>query len=117
MRPSPAYGAIERSPYESYPPVARALAAGATVDPADLRILGEYLDDPAIPAWALRRIITQHLPASETVLAKGTRRNGFIWARDGEQLLASTPDDQEPRPTAAILPTICTRSAVAPRPD
>lgn len=103
--------------YQSYPPVARALAAGATADPADLRIVGEYLNDPAIPAWALRRIITQHLPASETALAKATRRDGFSWARDGEQLLASTPGDQEPRPTVAILPTICTRSAVAPHPD
>lgn len=103
--------------YQSYPPVARALAAGATADPADLRILREYLEDPAIPAWALRRIITEHLPASEPALAKATRRDGFIWAHDGEQLLASAPGDQEPRPTVAILPTICTRSAVAPRPD
>lgn len=97
--------------YQSYPPVARALAAGATADLADLRILREYLNDPAIPTWALRRIITEHLPASETALATATRRNGFTWAHDGEQLLASAPGDQEPRPTVAILPTICLRSA------
>jgi len=102
--------------YQSYPPVARALAAGPAADPADLRILREYLADPAIPAWTLRRIITEHLPASEAALAKATSRNGFLWAHDGEQLLASTPGDQEPRPTVAILPTICTRSAVEPRP-
>lgn len=50
-------------------------------------------------------------------LASSTGRNDFIWAHDGEQLLASAPGDQEPMPTVAILPTICTRSAVASRPE
>jgi hypothetical protein len=70
-----------------------------------------YLEDPDIPAWTLRRIVAEHLPAAEAALATATRRPDFIWVRDGEQLLASAPGDQEPTPTLAILPSICAESA------
>jgi hypothetical protein len=97
--------------YQSYPAVARALAAGAAAEPSDLSVVSAYLEDPDIPAWTLRRIVAEHLPAAEAALATATRWPDFIWVRDGEQLLASAPGDQEPMPTLAILPSICTESA------
>jgi len=97
--------------YQSYPPVARALTAGADAGSADLRVLRDYLNDPGIPAWALRRIVTKHLPTAEAALATAIRRPDFNWVRDGEQLLSSSPGDREPMPTLAILPSICTEFA------
>lgn len=94
--------------YQAYPPVARALTAGAGADPDDLAFLRDYLDDPGIPAWALRRIVTEHLPAAEGALAVALRRPAFSWQHDGERLLASSAGDQQPMPTIAILPSICT---------
>jgi len=66
-----------------------------------------YLDDSGVSAWVLRRIITDRLPAAEGAIACATARSRFDWSRDGEQLLASTPGDQEPTVTVAIMPSIC----------
>lgn len=93
--------------YRDFSGVARALETGVDADPDDLDLLRGYLDDSGVPAWVLRRIITDRLPAAEEAIARATARSDFDWSRDGEQLLASTPGDQEPTVTMAILPSLC----------
>jgi hypothetical protein len=93
--------------YRDFPGVSRALESGAEADPADLELLSGYLADPGVPAWLLRRIVTDHLPAAEAALRRALGRRGFSWKRDGERLLASSPGSHEPTVTLAILPSLC----------
>lgn len=92
--------------YRDFVGVTHALESGADADPADLDLLRGYLDDPGVPSWLLRRLITDRLPAAEAALARALARPDFDWLRDGEPLLASTPGDDEPTVTLAIVPTL-----------
>lgn len=96
--------------YRDFDRVARALDAGSAADPGDLEVLRGCLDDDSVPAWALRRMITDRLPSSEPALAKLLRRHCFDWDRDGERLLTSLPGEVEPAIGLAVLPSICRSS-------
>ncbi len=96
--------------YLDYPAVARALSAGTDADPGDLDLLRGYLDDPAVPAWLMRRVVEEHLPTADAALARATGRTGFSWERDGDQLLLDSEGDQVPRVPMAILPAMCVPS-------
>jgi hypothetical protein len=93
--------------YRGFVSVARALESGATAAPDDLDLLGDYLDDPGVPSWILRRLVADRLPTSEMALAGALARPHFSWHRDDERLLASTPGDHEPTATLAIVPSLC----------
>lgn len=93
--------------YAGYPEVERAFRAGSNADPADLVVLREFVEDDGVPAWLMRRIVTEHLPSSEAALARALRKPQFSWERDGERLLASSPGDKEPAPRMSIVPTMC----------
>lgn len=95
--------------YRDFGGVTRALESGADPNPADLDLLRGYLDDPAVPSWLLRRLITDRLPVAEEALARALGRPDFDWAHDGEPLLASTPGEHEPTVTLAIVPTLARR--------
>jgi len=43
------------------------------------------------------------------VRAGALARPDFSWDRDGERLLASTPGDDEPTVTLAIVPSLCSK--------
>lgn len=95
--------------YMDFVGVARALESGADAAADDLDLLRGYLDDPGVPSWLLRRMVADRLPASEMALAGALARPHFNWDRDGERLLASTPGDQEPTVTLAIVPSLCSK--------
>lgn len=93
--------------YRDFVGVAQALESGADPDPGDLDLLRGYVDDPGVPSWLLRRVVTDRLPSSELALAVALARPDFSWDRDGERMLASTPGDHEPTVTLAIVPSMC----------
>ncbi|MGL5866204.1 MAG: hypothetical protein ACRCYX_10100 [Dermatophilaceae bacterium] len=100
--------------YQNFVGVARALESGPHADPDDVDLLRDYLDDPGVPSWVLRRVVASRLPAAEVALAGALGRPHFSWERDGEHLLASLPGDSEPTLTLAMVPSMCSAATPAP---
>lgn len=62
----------------------RALQDGSSATTHDLDILTGYLQDPEIPQWLLRRLMTKNLPTSQEALQLVLGRPNFSRERDGE---------------------------------